>query len=91
MNRLTPVELERDVSRALSAMSEFFESESWLCNYPYGSYSDSVIEYVRTKGAVMGFSTDVGPVTAASDPMKLPRFDCNDFPPKSENYLSFEG
>lgn len=89
MNRLyevSPEKLEKDVDSALGALSEFIDKENWICNYPYGSYSDDVINLISSKGCKLGFATDVDVVKEDTDPYKLPRLDCNDFPPKSENF-----
>lgn len=59
-------------------------------NYPYGNYNDDVVEYIRDKGACIGLTTEVRLANIAKDnPMELPRLDCNDFPPKSDNYLNY--
>lgn len=56
-------------------------------NYPYGDYNSDVIECVKKNGACMGLTTDVRAAEIGKDSVfELPRLDCNDFPPKSENY-----
>lgn len=87
MNRLTTQELEQDVAKALDVFSGVVPKQDWMCCYPYGSLSDSVIDIIRSKGAAGGFSTVVDFADINEhDVFKLPRFDTNDFPPKSENY-----
>ena len=53
-------------------------------NYPYGSYDDRVIKYISELGCCLGLTTEVQRADIRMDDRyKLPRFDCNDFPPKS--------
>lgn len=88
MNSLTPKELEQDIEAALESMDGLLDISKWVVNYPCGSYSEDVIQYVKEKGAVLGLSTDVRIAdTKKDDRFKLPRLDTNDFPPKSENYI----
>ena len=61
-------------------------------NYPYGNYSQEVVRYIKTQGACVGLTTEVRAAQIGKDEsLLLPRFDCNDFPPKSENYLIKQG
>lgn len=76
-------EMHRDIDRALEVMDEFIDSKNWVMNYPYGNYNDDVIEYISKKGAALGLSTEVRLADINVDnKYALPRFDCNDFPPK---------
>ena len=80
-------QMETDISKALVVMDEFIDSKRWVMNYPYGSYSQAVIDYIKNKGAVVGLTTETRVAVIGNDnELTLPRFDCNDFPPKSENY-----
>lgn len=87
MNRLSETELVRDIENALEVFDGIMDPQRWLCCYPYGSVSDSVVACVQKMGAAAGLSTVVGKVDFPSaEPYKLPRMDTNDFPPKSERY-----
>lgn len=80
--------MKKDIDMALNIMDEFIDRKQWVINYPYGSYNDSVIDYVKSKGACLGLTTEVNIANMGkNDKYKLPRLDCNDFPPKSNNYL----
>ena len=80
--------MKRDVDKALEVMSDFIDKSCWVMNYPYGSYSDELLRYISDKGCKLGMTTDVRVADLSADnPLLLPRLDCNDFPPKSENYL----
>ena len=87
LGNLSPEEMQRDVSLALDAMDEFIDRRHWVMNYPYGSYSTDVVNYIKSQGACLGLTTEVrAAAIGLDDALLLPRFDCNDFPPKSENY-----
>lgn len=91
MNRLKEQELKLDISKAIDCMSELIDANNWVINYPYGAYSEEVITHVKSKGAVLGLSTDVNIADLSiCNPHKLPRFDTNDFPPQSNRYMDFK-
>lgn len=80
-------ELRTDVDNMLEVMDEFIDKDSWVLNYPYGNYSDSVISYIESKGCKLGMTTEVRIGEIGKDNRyTIPRFDCNDFPPQSNNY-----
>lgn len=88
MNKLTPSELGQDINKALASMQGLIDMNNWVINYPYGSFSDEVIDFVKAKGSTIGLSTEVRIADLRNDnPHKLPRLDTNDFPPKSTEYL----
>lgn len=92
MNKLSEEELQKDIDAALSSMSGIIDKNRWVINYPYGSYSDAVIDFVKDKGCILGLSTDVRIAELNKDNRYiLPRLDTNDFPPKSEKYRAMEG
>ena len=68
-------------------LDEYIDRDCWVMNYPYGNYSREVIDYISSRGACLGLTTEVRVASLdMDDRFTLPRFDCNDFPPKSENY-----
>lgn len=90
MNRLEKDQLTMDIDKALDVFDGVIDKNRWICCYPYGSYSDSVIEAVKSKGSVLGIGTDVELARLdIHNPFMLPRLDTNDFPTKSENYLKY--
>lgn len=90
LGNLEKNQMENDISMALDALSEFIDRDKWVMNYPYGNYSEDVLDFISKKGAVVGLSTEVRAADLDKDnPLALPRFDCNDFPPKSERYLEY--
>lgn len=82
--------MKQDILMALDTLDEFIDRKQWVMNYPYGSYNQEVIRYIRQQGACIGLTTDVRVAELGKDSaFELPRLDCNDFPPKSENYKTY--
>ena len=89
LGNLQPEEMRCDVSKALEVMGEFIDSKHWVMNYPYGNHSQDVLDYIKSQGACIGLTTEVRAADIGKDDaLLLPRLDCNDFPPRSENYIS---
>lgn len=88
LGNLSKNQMQKDVDKALVVMDEFIDQKEWVMNYPYGNYNNQVIEYIENKGCCLAFTTEVKVAVVNKDNLfKLPRLDCNDFPPKSENYM----
>ena len=84
---LTEEEMHRDIDKGLDAIDEFIDREAWVIDYPYGNNSSAVVEYAKSQGCKLGLTTEVRVAKiGVDDKYLLPRLDCNDFPPKSENY-----
>ena len=87
LGNISSEQMRKDISMALETLDEFIDRKRWVMNYPYGSYNKDVLDYVGSQGACVGLTTDVGIANIGVDSaLELPRLDCNDFPPKSENY-----
>lgn len=87
LGNLSSEQMQQDISKALEILNEFIDPKHWVMNFPYGNYSQDVLEYIKSKGACVGLTTEVRVAEIGKDnALKLPRFDCNDFPPKSKNY-----
>lgn len=83
-------QMEEDITKALDYMSDFIDADSWVMNYPYGSYNDEVVKYISDRGCKLGISTEVRIADISEDTIyAIPRLDTNDFPPKSENYKDY--
>ncbi|MDD6267977.1 MAG: polysaccharide deacetylase family protein [Clostridium sp.] len=79
--------MRKDIGDSLIAMKEFIDIDNWVMNYPYGSFNENVIKYVKEHGCTIGLSTEVRSALIGTDNRyALPRWDCNDFPPRSENW-----
>ena len=87
---LTEEEQKKDLEAALSVMKEFIDEDAWVMNYPYGSYNETTLRLIKSRGAVLGLTTKRGIADIKPDSaLELTRFDCNDFPPKGEGYSLF--
>lgn len=92
LGNLTPEQMREDIFLALETLDEFIDRRCWVMNYPYGNYSREVVQYIKNQGACVGLTTEARVAQIGKDEaLLLPRFDCNDFPPKSENYLMKQG
>lgn len=81
-------QMKADIDKALDVMDEFIDRSEWVFNYPYGSFNDKLIEYAAEKGCKLGMSTEVRTANPVKDDRyRVPRLNCNDFPPKSNTYL----
>ena len=84
---LSEEQMRADIDKALRVMDEFIDAGAWVMNYPYGNYNEQVIRYIQNRGCCLGFTTEVRAADLnRENPYKLPRLDCNDFPPKSDNF-----
>lgn len=88
LGNLPEEKMKEDIDKALEVMTSFIDQKGWVMNYPYGSYNDSVLSYIEAKGCKLGLTTNVHIAEIGRDNrLILPRLDCNDFPPKSDNYI----
>lgn len=91
LGNLEEKKMQKDIDDSLRVLSDVVDIDCFIMNYPYGSYNDDVLSYLRLKGCKLGMTTDVRIVDLDKDDrLLLPRLDCNDFPPKSEHYLDIE-
>lgn len=89
LGNLSPEQMRTDINQALDTLDEFIDRKHWVMNYPYGNYNQDVIDYIKSQGACVGLTTDMRVANVGIDSaLELPRLDCNDFPPKSENYMN---
>lgn len=87
LGKLSKEKMQTDISKALEVMDEFIDRNHWVMNYPYGNYNQDTLDFIKERGACLGLTTVVRIADLNLDPQyELPRLDCNDFPPKSENY-----
>jgi peptidoglycan/xylan/chitin deacetylase (PgdA/CDA1 family) len=81
-------EIQKDFDMALSCMDGLVDTDCWVMNYPYGSWNNDLIDYVKNNGCKIGLTTEVRIAdTEIDNPYLLPRMDTNDFPPKNNNYF----
>lgn len=79
---LTPGEVSREVDKSLAFLYKLRgASLPWTMAYPFGNYSETVIDIVRSRGCSLAFTTE--PEVArleAKGRYTVPRLDTNDFP-----------
>lgn len=84
---LEPSRMKADITKAMDAMIDFIDQDSWVMNYPYGSYNEEVMKQIKVMGCKLGLTTEVKIADTNKDNyLAVPRLDTNDFPPKSENF-----
>lgn len=87
LGNLPTDQMKTDILNALEIMDEFIDSKNWVMSYPYGNYNEEVLRFIAEQGACLGLAGEVAIADFSKHEwLKLPRLDCNDFPPKSENY-----
>ena len=56
-------------------------TKDWIMCYPYGAFNQDTLDYLERVECAVGVTTEVGKVDLkAHSPLKMPRFDTNDFP-----------
>lgn len=88
LGNLEEDKMHEDIERSMEVLKDVIDKDCFIMNYPYGNYNDNVLSFLRKKGCKLGMSTEVRVADIQKDDrLILPRLDCNDFPPKSDNYL----
>jgi len=79
----------KDIQLAVGELESMglIDSGAWAMNYPYGSWNNDVVNFLRGAGCSLGFTTKSAVAAPGfHDRLRLPRIDTNEFPPKSERY-----
>lgn len=88
LGKLEEKKMIGDIDKMIESMDELIDKNRWVLNYPYGNYNDSVLKEIEKRGCILGMTTECRIADANKDNrFKIPRMDCNDFPPKSDNYI----
>ncbi len=91
LSHLTSEQMRKDISRGVEVLDEFIDTKSWVMNYPYGDYNERIMEYLSGCGCRMAVTIETRVSNVKKDHRyRIPRLDCNDFPPKSKNYIEIE-
>lgn len=84
-DKLTEQEYKQDINSALDVFDGVIDGDQWVFVYPYGATQESLLSYCKTIHCVAGVTVE--PKVAyldKIDPLLIPRFDTNDYPPKAE-------
>lgn len=85
LGKLTPEKMYEDIEKALDYFQDVIDRECWVMNYPYGNYSDEVLDYIKKVGCVLGVSVVAETARFGThNPFILPRYDANDVFPKGD-------
>ncbi len=83
-------EMKEDIIKGLDCLGDCIDRNSWVMNYPYGSYNEEVEKTVRSLGARLAITTRVAVNdTERDNAFNISRLNTNDFPPKSERYKDY--
>lgn len=83
LNRVDRTTLEREIDVSVKFLADLGmpTDDHWVMCYPFGGYSDDVLEVLRERNCTIGLTTEVATaVIGEHDPLVLPRYDTNDFP-----------
>lgn len=85
LGKLTPEKMYEDIKKALDCFQDVIDRECWVMNFPYGNYSDDVLDYIRENGCVLGVTVEAETARfGMHNPLILPRYDANDVFPKGD-------
>lgn len=82
-DKLTEQEYQCDINAALDVFDGVIDKNKWTFVFPYGATQEGLLSYCKSINCVMGFTVE--PKVACLDkinPLLIPRFDTNDYPPK---------
>ncbi len=83
LGKLPVEQMRQDVEKALKFFDGIIDRNNWVMNYPYGNYSDDVIQYIESLNCKLGISVEPRVAELGEDNrFALPRLDTNDLPPK---------
>ena len=82
-DNLTEKQYKEDINNALDVFEGIIDRNSWTFCYPYGASQDNLLEYCKSINCVAGFTVEARIADLDRDnPLLIPRFDTNDYPPK---------
>ena len=84
-DKLTEKEYKQDINSALDVFEGVIDRKHWVFVYPYGATQKQLLSYCKSIHCVAGVTIE--PKVAdldTIDPLLIPRFDTNDYPPKVE-------
>lgn len=89
LGKLPFIEMKEDILKALKAMEGIIDKRAWTMSYPFGSYNEDMIEFIKSQGCKLAFLSQVGlSEVSEADRYKILRYDTVDFPPIGTSYLN---
>ena len=82
LNKEGKVSQKAEIERSLMFLTSVgARTVDWIMCYPYGAYNQDTIDLLEESKCAIGITTEVAKANLmAHHPLKLPRFDTNDFP-----------
>ena len=57
--RISEDQMKQDIDKSIIAMKGIVDETNWVFNYPYGSYNDAVVDYLKKRGCKLSMTTEV--------------------------------
>ncbi|MCR5701988.1 MAG: polysaccharide deacetylase family protein [Lachnospiraceae bacterium] len=90
LNKLPIEKMMKDIDNSMAFFDEILDKDNLVINYPYGGYNNAVLDYAKKIGCKLGLGVEPGVANVKiGNAYALPRFDTNDFPPKSDRYMEY--
>ena len=91
-DKLTETEYINDINKALDVFDGIIDRNEWVFCYPYGAQQKKLLEYCKSINCVAGLTVEARTADLSKDnPMLIPRYDTNDYPPKVDVPKSLGG
>ncbi|PYN66146.1 MAG: polysaccharide deacetylase [Gemmatimonadetes bacterium] len=73
---------DAEISRTLAFLARVHGGVpvDWVMCYPFGSYDETTLELLRSRGCALGLTTRAAVAPDLGRPLELPRLDTNDLP-----------
>ncbi len=85
LGKLPKEKMKEDILQAKAFFSDVIDPGCWVMNYPYGNYSEEVLEFIAGEetGCRLGLTVEARMAEPSRENRYLlPRWDTNDLPPK---------
>jgi len=81
--KLNKKEQQKEIDLSLKFLKKLgILNKNWIMCYPYGSYNDHTLKYLKEKNCTFGFTTNPSIADIKIKKLELPRLDTNDIPIK---------
>ena len=82
---LTEEQFKQDIQSALDVFDSVIDRKKWTFCYPYGATQNSLLHYCKSIHCIAGFTVEPRVADLEQEnPLLIPRYDTNDYPPKSQ-------